>query len=171
MKEQFEKAALLGLVSALSVTGLIACSASVTAPAAVSIPGPSPQEISQKAVQGQWKTSCQADGGMNIVEKMNVAGRDLEIVIEFYSNSKCSGTPTMTQKVVGNFDILGASNFISGGWDVDVTVINGDGKKEITPAAFLIESGVLYFSNDSKTTPGQRPSQIDRNKPYFRVGG
>lgn len=160
---------------ALSTSGIVACSATVTsdAPPIEIVSGTVPEnpQSSAKAVQGAWRTGCQYQGGMYYVEHMTIKDRDLTMAIDIYSNSQCAGSPSMTQTLTGNFDVLAPSAALAGAWEVDVTVQQSGQPSQTTKALVLVEGTTMYVSNDSSAPVGQRPTQVDRTKPYTRVGG
>ncbi|MBK7889774.1 MAG: hypothetical protein IPJ84_02690 [Bdellovibrionales bacterium] len=159
---------------ALSTSGLVACSATVTsdAPPIEIVSGTVPEnpQSSAKAVQGSWRTGCQSQGGMYYVENMTIKERDVTMAIDIYSNSQCAGSPSMTQNLTGNFDVL-APSALAGAWEVDVTIHQSGQPSQTTKALVLVEGTTMFVSNDSSAPAGQRPTQVDRTKPYIRVGG
>ena len=159
-------------LAVLSLAGLAACSAEVTAPPVTFPAIPAPQTASKAmAIEGKWGSGCFAEQGTFQKHTMTFKDDTVSTKVDLYSTATCAGSPMHSVTVDGVMLRFGSSVYVTGGHDVEVTMKNPDGSTQKTQAVFLLESGKLYTSDADATTPGQWPSSVDRTRAYTYIGG
>lgn len=157
---------------ALLTCGLVACSATVTAPGGEIVAGnPEDPQPGARAAQGSWRSNCYKQDTAYVVENMTINERGLTMAVNVYWNAQCTGTPWTTQNLTGTFDVIAPSLVLARAYEVDVTIYPAGQPSQKTKALFLVEGTTMFLSDDASAPAGQRPTQVDRTKPYTRVGG
>jgi hypothetical protein len=170
--------ALLSSHPAFQFACAIVCLASLTA---CSVEASSPNPYAQaptpvtaaKAVgmEGTWVSDCSYDQGNYSKQTMSLHDNVVNVRVDVYFRSDCAGAPTFSAKADGSLLRYGTSFWVTGGHDVEVTMLQANGSAKTEKTVFLMENGILYTSDKRSTTPGQWPTNIDRTRPYYYIGG
>ncbi|CAN5554416.1 hypothetical protein BH10BDE1_BH10BDE1_35040 [soil metagenome] len=168
--------ALLSNNPAFQFVCAVACIASLAA-CSVEASSPNPYSTSpttaSKAVgmEGTWASDCVYDQGNYTRQTMSLHDNVVNVRVDVYFRSDCAGAPTFSAKADGTLLRYGSSFWVTGGHDVEVTMLQANGSAKSEKTVYLLESGILYTSDKRATTPGQWPTNVDRTRPFYYIGG
>lgn len=153
------------------LASLTACSVEASSPNPYAQP-PTPATASKAVgMEGTWASDCSFDEGTYSRQMMSLHDNIVTVRVDVFFRSDCAGTPTFTAKADGTLLRYGNSFWVTGGHDIEVTVLQANGTAKSEKTVFLLENGLLYTSDKRATTPGQWPTSIDRTRPFYYVGG
>jgi hypothetical protein len=150
------------------LASLTACSVEASSP----IPYTSaPTAAKAVGMEGTWVSDCVYDQGNYTKQTMSLHDNVVNLRVDVFFRSDCAGAPTFSAKADGSLLRYGNSFWVTGGHDVEVTMLQSNGSAKSEKTVFLIENGILYMSDKRATTPGQWPTNIDRTRPFYYIGG